>query len=91
MSTYLIFYNQYWGFHFVNDKTKLKELTVYSYDIRLKEKRNTRSMKNIIFVNLVENNLYLIEAYINAINIIISILTINRYIKEDNIILIVAD
>jgi len=42
-------------------------------------------------VDLVENNLHLIEAYINIINVITSIPTINRYIKEGNVILVVAD
>ena|SRR6266498_5610328 len=75
----------------MNDKTKFKELTVYSYDVRLKEKRSTKSMKDTVFVDLMKNNLYLIEVYINAINIITFISTINRYIKEGNVIPIVAN
>ncbi len=75
----------------MDDKTKLEELTVHSYDVYLKEKRSTRSMKDTIFVDLVENNLHSIEAYINTINVITSILTINRYIKESNVISVVTD
>src|SRR6266542_3402043 len=91
MSIYSISHNRRWGFHFVDDKTKLKELTVHSYDIRLKEKRNTRSIKDTILMDLVENNLHSIEAYINAINVVTSVLIINRYIEEDNVILVVVD
>ncbi len=42
-------------------------------------------------MDLVENNLHSIEAYINAINVVTSVLTINRYIEEGNVILVVAD
>ena len=91
MSTYSISHNRRWGFRFVDDKTKLEELTVHSYDVRLKEKRNTRSIKDTVLVNLVKNNLHSIEAYINAINVVTSVLIINRYIEEDNVILVVVD
>ncbi|CAG8802384.1 7194_t:CDS:1, partial [Gigaspora rosea] len=46
MSLYGLSYNQRWGFRTVNDDTRLDELTVHSYDIRLKEKRHVRSMKD---------------------------------------------
>ncbi|CAJ0926735.1 13962_t:CDS:2, partial [Entrophospora sp. SA101] len=49
MSTYSLSHNQRWGFHLVSDKTKLEELTVHSYDVCLKEKRNTRSLKDAIY------------------------------------------
>ena len=91
MSIYSISHNRRWGFRFVDDKTKLEELTVHSYDVRLKEKRNTRSIKDTILMDLVENNLHSIEAYINAINVVTSVLIINRYIEEDNVILVVVD
>ena len=91
MSTYSIPHNRRWGFRFVDDKTKLEELTVHSYDVRLKEKRSTRSIKDTVLVDLVKNNLHSIEAYINAINVVTSIPTINRYIEEGNVIPVVAD
>ncbi len=59
----------------VDDNTKLEELTIYSYDIRLKEKHNSRFMKDSIFINLQENNLHFLDTYIKAINIIINILS----------------
>jgi len=65
----------------VNDKTKFEELTIYSYDVHLKEKRNTRSMKDVVFANLMQNNLHLVEAYINATNNVTSISIMNKYIK----------
>ncbi|CAG8760977.1 8399_t:CDS:1, partial [Funneliformis caledonium] len=40
ISLYSFFYNQRWRFRFVNDKIKLKELMIHSYDTHLKEKRN---------------------------------------------------
>ena len=78
----------------MDDKTKLEELTVHSYDVYLKEKRNIRSMKDTVLVDFVENNLYSMKAYINAINttnIVISVLIINRYIKKGNVIPVIAD
>ncbi|CAJ0858326.1 2979_t:CDS:2 [Entrophospora sp. SA101] len=69
MSTYSLSHNQRWGFHLVSDKTKLEELTVHSYDVRLKEKRNTRSLKDAVLVDLLESKLQSMEAYINAINV----------------------
>ncbi|CAG8613916.1 15730_t:CDS:2 [Funneliformis mosseae] len=47
ISLYSFSHNQRWEFHSVDDKTKLEELTVYSYDTRLKEKRNARSIKDV--------------------------------------------
>ncbi len=48
-------------------------------------------MKNVVLTDLIQNNLYLVEAYINTTNAITFILTMNKYIKKDNIILVVAD
>ena len=45
-------HNQRWGFCSVDDNTRLEELTVHSYDIRLKEKRNARSMKDVVLIDL---------------------------------------
>ncbi len=75
----------------MNDEIKLEELTVYSYDIYLKEKRNTRLIKDVILVDLIQNDLYSVETYINVTNTIISISIINKYIKKGNIILVMAD
>ncbi|CAJ0852307.1 5952_t:CDS:2, partial [Entrophospora sp. SA101] len=91
MSTYSLSHNQRWGFHLVSDKTKLEELTVHSYDVRLKEKRNTRSLKDAVLVDLLESKLQSMEAYINAINVAASVPTINRYIEDGNVIPVVAD
>jgi len=91
MSLYSFPHNQRWGFHFVDDETKLEELTVHSYDVRLKEKRNTRSIKNVVLVDLLQNDLHSVKAYINATNAVTSIPILNRYIKEGNVIPVVAD
>ncbi|CAG8818780.1 14422_t:CDS:2, partial [Gigaspora rosea] len=58
------------GFRTVNDDTRLEELTVHSYDIRLKEKRYVCSMKDIVLVDLQENGLYSMEEYLQAINVV---------------------
>ncbi|CAG8590529.1 16100_t:CDS:2 [Acaulospora morrowiae] len=79
------------AFRFVDDETKLEELTVHSYDVRLKEKRSTRSLKDAVLVNLLENNLHSIEAYIKAINVATSVPVINRYIEDGNVIPVIAD
>ncbi|CAG8601456.1 12997_t:CDS:2 [Funneliformis mosseae] len=52
---------------------KLKELTVHSYDVCLKEKRNTRSIKNVMLVDLLQNDLHSVKAYINTTNAVTSI------------------
>ncbi len=64
----------------VDDKTKLEELTVYSYDIRLKEKHIIRSMKNVIFVDLQENNLHSIDVYVKVIDAVTNVLSMQQYI-----------
>ncbi|RIB18718.1 hypothetical protein C2G38_2183813 [Gigaspora rosea] len=68
MRLYGLSHNCHWGFHMVDDDTRLEELTVHSYDIRLKEKRSSRSMKDTIFINLQKNDLHTMDAYIKAIN-----------------------
>ncbi|CAG8621852.1 442_t:CDS:2 [Funneliformis caledonium] len=65
-------HNQRWGFRSVDDSTKLEELTVHSYDTRLKEKWDARSMKNVVLIDLQENNLHSLNAYIKAINAIVN-------------------
>ncbi len=45
----------------------------YSYDVRLKEKRNARLMKDIILIDLQENDLYSLDAYIKAINTVVNV------------------
>ncbi len=64
----------------VDNKMKLEELTVHSYNIRLKEKRIVRSMKDVILVDLQENNLHLIDAYVKAIDAITNVLSMQQYI-----------
>ncbi|CAG8697727.1 15195_t:CDS:2, partial [Acaulospora morrowiae] len=85
IATYSLSHNRRWGFRFVDDETKLEELTVHSYDVRLKEKRSTRSLKDAVLVDLLENNLHSIEAYIKAINVAASVPVINKYIEDGNV------
>src|SRR6266540_3667497 len=75
----------------IDDNTKLKELTTHSYDIRLKEKCNACSMKDVILVDLQENNLHSLDAYIKAINTITNVSSMQQYIQKEHIIPIVAD
>src|SRR6266540_1736933 len=75
----------------IDDNTKLKELTTHSYDIRLKEKRNARSMKDAILVDLQENNLHSLDTYIKAINTVTNVSSMQQYIQKGHIIPIVAD
>ncbi|CAG8484954.1 14419_t:CDS:2 [Funneliformis mosseae] len=63
-------HNQRWGFHSIDNNTKLEELTVYSYDTRLKEKRDAHSMKDVVLIDLQKNNLHSLNTYIKAINVI---------------------
>jgi len=69
----------------------LKELTVYSYDIRLKEKRNAHLMKDVVLIDLQENNFHFINAYIRAVNAVVNIPSMQQYIQKGYIILIVTD
>ncbi len=60
MSLYLFSYNQHWGFHFVDNKIKLKELTIYNYDTHLKEKKNIQLIKDMMLADLLKNDFYLV-------------------------------
>ncbi|RHZ49679.1 hypothetical protein Glove_518g10 [Diversispora epigaea] len=91
MAFYSISHNQRWNFRIVNDNTKIEELTVHNYDVRLKEKRNIRSMKDTILIDLQENNLHSLDAYIKAINVVTSVPAMQQYIQNGYIIPIVAD
>jgi hypothetical protein len=75
----------------VDDKTKLEELTVHSYDIRLKEKRIVRSIKDVILVDLQENNLHSLDAYVKAIGAVTNVPSMQQYIQKEQVIPIVAD
>ena len=48
-------------------------------------------IKNVIFIDLQENDLHSLDAYIKAINIIMDIPSIQQYIQQGYIIPIVAD
>ncbi|RIB20139.1 hypothetical protein C2G38_2081627, partial [Gigaspora rosea] len=76
---------------YVDDDTRLEELTVHSYDVRLKEKRSSRSMKNTILIDLQKNDLHTIDAYIKAIYTVVNVLLMQQYIQEGYIIPVVAD
>src|SRR6266511_3637307 len=82
-----IIHNTLWPFaqphvgDFAQLMTRMEELTIHSYDTRLKETRNIRSMKDIVLVDLQENNLHSLEAYIRATNAV----------EREQIIPIVAD
>ncbi|RIB23906.1 hypothetical protein C2G38_2032339 [Gigaspora rosea] len=79
------------GFHVVDDDTRMEERTVHSYDIRLKEKRNSRSMKDVILIDLQENNLHTLDDYVNAINTVANVPTVQQYTRKEHVIPIVAD
>ncbi|RIB15363.1 hypothetical protein C2G38_2319654 [Gigaspora rosea] len=91
MPVYSLSHNRRWGFRSVDDETKLEELTVHSYDVRLKEKRSSRSLKDTVLVDLFESNLRTMDAYIKAINIAASVPAINKYIEDGNVIPVIAD
>ncbi|CAG8501054.1 13604_t:CDS:2 [Funneliformis mosseae] len=73
-------HNQRWGFCSVNNSTKLEELTIHSYDTRLKEKWDAHLMKDVVFIDLQENNLHSLNTYIKAINAIVNVLSMQQYI-----------
>src|ERR1044072_6380687 len=72
-------HNRRWEFHKVDDDTRLEELTVHSYDVRLNKKRNVRSMKDVILIDLQENDLHSLDAYIKAINTVVDVPSIQQY------------
>ena len=78
ITLYGLSHNRHWRFRIVDDDTKLEELTVHNYDIRLKEKRIVCSIKDVILVDLQENNLYSLNAYIKAIKIVTNILIYSK-------------
>ncbi len=45
----------------INDNIKLKKLTIYNYNIRLKEKCNSCFIKDFILINLQKNNLHFLD------------------------------
>ncbi|CAG8525954.1 10830_t:CDS:1 [Acaulospora morrowiae] len=73
MELYDLSYNQRWGFYAIDDNTRLEELIVHSYDIRLQEKCHIRSMKDIILIDLQKNTLHSLDEYIQAINAVTNI------------------
>ncbi|RIB23623.1 hypothetical protein C2G38_2170703 [Gigaspora rosea] len=91
MTLYGLSHNKRWGFRAVDDEQKLEELNVHNYDTRLKEKHHIRSMKDVILVDLQENNLHTMEEYIDAINAVVNVPTMQQYIEKGHIIPIVAD
>ncbi|RIB01256.1 hypothetical protein C2G38_2256270, partial [Gigaspora rosea] len=91
MTLYGLSHNQRWGFRTVDDEQKLEELNVHNYDTRLKEKRHIRSIKDVILVDLQENNLHTMKEYIDAINTVVNVPSMQRYIEKGHIIPIVAD
>jgi hypothetical protein len=84
-------HNQRWGFRPAIDDSRLEELILHSYDVRLKEKRDARSMKDVILVDLQENDLHSLDAYVNAINTVVNVPSMQRYIQEGHTIPVVAD
>ncbi|RIB19638.1 hypothetical protein C2G38_2181293 [Gigaspora rosea] len=84
MAPYGLLHNQRWGFRTVDDGTRLEELTVHSYDVRLQEKRHSRSMKNVVLIDLQENQLHSMDEYIEAINTVTSSVMLNSFLKELN-------
>ena len=68
----------------------MKELTIHSYNTRLKETCNIHSMKDVL-MDLQENNLYSLEAYIRAINAVVEVPSMQQYIEREYIVPIVAD
>src|SRR6266540_4639406 len=69
----------------------MEELTIHSYDIRLKEKRHVCSMKDVILVDLQENNLHSLDAYLKAIDVVVNVPSMLQYIQKGYTIPIVAD
>src|ERR1044072_6525021 len=55
----------------VDDNTRLEKLIVHSYNIRLKEKQNVCSMKDVILIDLQENDLHSLDVYFQAINTVV--------------------
>ncbi|CAG8732722.1 12115_t:CDS:1 [Funneliformis mosseae] len=91
MILYGLLHNQRWGFREVDDDTKLEELIVHSYDIRLKEKRIIHFMKDVILVDLQKNNLHSLNAYIKTIDAVTNISSMKQYIQKGQIIPIVTN
>ncbi|RIB25161.1 hypothetical protein C2G38_2031283 [Gigaspora rosea] len=82
MTLYSFSHNQRWGFRVVDSNKKLEELTIHNYDTRLKEKQSTRSIKNTVLIDLQENDLHTIDAYVKAINTVASVLSVQQYLER---------
>ena len=91
MTLFSYSHNQRWGFCVINNEMRLEELTVYSYNTQLKEKKASRSMKDLVLVDLQKNPLHSVNDYIKVLNAVISIPAMKRYVEEGKIIPVVAD
>lgn len=64
-------YNELWKNQVINNEEETMEaLTVHSYDLRLKERINDRSLNDIVLVDLVKNNLHTVGEYLESLGII---------------------
>ncbi|RIB00484.1 hypothetical protein C2G38_2303812 [Gigaspora rosea] len=91
MMFYGLSHNQRWEFRTIDNNTRLEELTLHSYDIRLKEKRHVHSMKDVVLVDLQQDNLNTMDEYLKAINVVTSVSSMQQYIENRYMIPVVAD
>jgi hypothetical protein len=78
---YLVNFNQF-------DRIEL--LTIHSYDDAIEQRHNDRSMIDCHLINMKELNLKSLDDYLNALKMIIDILSLNNYL-QNYVIPIVAD
>jgi hypothetical protein len=66
-----------------NHKEHTERLLIYSYDIRIAERKKDRSMQNTKLIDLLEGGLHSTEDYISVIRLIINIPELCAYLEEN--------
>jgi hypothetical protein len=62
---------------------RTERMLVHSYDIRIAERKNDRSMQNTKLIDLLEGNLHSTKDYLSAVQSIINIPEMNAYLEKN--------
>ena len=65
-----------------NHEEHVEMLLVHSYDIRIQQRREDRSMTNTKLVNLVEGSLHSTEDYVKALNNLLDVPELKSYLEQ---------
>jgi len=64
-------------------KEHTERLLMHSYDIRIAERKNDRSLKNTKLIDLLEGNLHSTKNYVSVIQLIIDIPELHTYLEKN--------